>query len=160
MEENGGATWGVRLAGRALSTRWLVRAPIWLYRARLGVLFGSRLLMLEHIGRISGEPRYVVLEVVDRSDGGYTVAAGFGERTQWLRNLDAHPHAHVSIGSRTRVPVVAQRLTPTEAAEAIRRYAARHPRAWTRLAPVFERTLGAPITESGTTLPLVRLAVK
>lgn len=77
-----------------------------------------------------------------------------------LRNLDAHPHAHVSIGSRTRVPVVAQRLTPTEAAEAIRRYAARHPRASARLAPVFERTLGAPITEAGTTLPLVRLAVK
>ncbi|HTM84573.1 MAG TPA: nitroreductase family deazaflavin-dependent oxidoreductase, partial [Mycobacterium sp.] len=39
-----------------------MRAPIWLYRARLGALLGSRLLMLEHRGRTSGARRYVVLE--------------------------------------------------------------------------------------------------
>ncbi|MGH3626024.1 MAG: hypothetical protein ACRDRL_01055, partial [Sciscionella sp.] len=49
-----------------LRVRWFVRAPIWLYRARLGFLFGTRLLMLEHIGRTTGERRYVVLEVVAR----------------------------------------------------------------------------------------------
>src|SRR4051794_19376116 len=76
------------IAARALRTRWLVRLPIWLYRARLGFLFGRRLLMLEHVGRTSGQPRYVVLEVVDHSPGEYTVCAGFGERTQWLRNLE------------------------------------------------------------------------
>lgn len=148
------------IAARLLRTRWLVRAPIWLYRVRLGFVFGSRLLMLEHIGRKSGEPRYVVLEVVDRSDGAFTVAAGFGERTQWLRNLEANPEAHVAVGSRVRVPVVASRLSPAEATEALRHYASRHPRAWAGLAPVFEQTLGAPINESGTTLPMVRLTVR
>ncbi|MGH7735078.1 MAG: nitroreductase family deazaflavin-dependent oxidoreductase, partial [Gemmatimonadales bacterium] len=37
------AAWAAGL----LRVRWLVRAPIGLYRARLGFLFGSRLLMLE-----------------------------------------------------------------------------------------------------------------
>lgn len=55
----------VRLATRALRNRRLMRAPIWLYRARLGFLFGSRMLLLEHTGRRSGARRYVVLEVID-----------------------------------------------------------------------------------------------
>jgi len=49
-----------------LQVRWFVRSPIWLYRARLGFVFGSRLLMLEHVGRTSGHRRYVVLEVIAR----------------------------------------------------------------------------------------------
>jgi hypothetical protein len=35
-----------RLGAAALRARWLVRAPIWLYRAHLGIVFGRRLLML------------------------------------------------------------------------------------------------------------------
>lgn len=148
-----------RLAGRLLRTRWLVRAPNWLYRAHLGFLFGTRLLMLEHQGRRSGQARYVTLEVVERTDDAYIVAAGFGERAQWLRNLDAHPRAHISIGTRVRVSVTATRLTPAEAAEALGQYAANHPGSWAKLKPVFEQTLGAPINESGTSLPMVRLAL-
>jgi hypothetical protein len=53
------------LGAKGLQTRWLVRSPIWAYRAGLGLVFGSRLLMLEHRGRVSGLSRYVVLEVVD-----------------------------------------------------------------------------------------------
>jgi deazaflavin-dependent oxidoreductase (nitroreductase family) len=148
-----------RLAAKVLRTRWVVRAPITLYRAGLGFLFGHRLLMLEHLGRKSGLPRYVVLEVVDRDAGSYTIAAGFGERSEWLRNLDAHPEAYLSVGTSRRVPVVARRLTADEAAEALQNYAAIHPRAWAGLAPVFEQTLGEPIKESGTTLPMVRLTL-
>ena len=67
------AAWGARLLG----VRRLVRAPIFLYRARLGFLLGSRLLMLEHIGRKSGARRYALLEVVDHSrPGTYLVASG------------------------------------------------------------------------------------
>lgn len=159
VTEDGKPSGTARLAAKLLSTRWFVRAPIWLYRAGLGFLFGNRLLMLEHIGRRSGLTRYVVLEVVDRTDDAYTVAAGFGERAEWLRNLDAHPQAHISVGTRRRVPVVAHRMTADEAADALRHYAAKHPRAWDKLAPVFEQTLGEPIRESGTTLPLVRLSI-
>jgi hypothetical protein len=59
----------------------LVRAPVGLYRARLGFLLGSRLLMLEHTGRKSGARRYVVLEVVGHPrPRTYVVASGFGGR--------------------------------------------------------------------------------
>jgi hypothetical protein len=58
------------LAARLLRVRWIVRAPVWLYRARLGFVFGSRLLMLEHTGRKTGIRRYVVLEAVDHPDPG------------------------------------------------------------------------------------------
>ncbi len=44
-------------AARLLRVRWFVRAPIWLYRARLGFLFGPWLLMLEHTGRKTGARR-------------------------------------------------------------------------------------------------------
>lgn len=66
---------------RLLRSRTLTRAPIWIYRAGLGFVFGSRLLMLEHTGRKSGLPRQVVLEVVDHpAPDTYVVPSGFGER--------------------------------------------------------------------------------
>jgi hypothetical protein len=46
------ASWAAGL----LRTRWIVRAPVGLYRARLGFLLGPRMLMLEHTGRKSGAP--------------------------------------------------------------------------------------------------------
>ena len=46
-----------RALAALLRVRWLVRAPVWLYRARLGILVGDRLLMLEHLGRRSGRRR-------------------------------------------------------------------------------------------------------
>jgi hypothetical protein len=49
---------GTRLRAKALHTRWVVRTPIGLYRAGLGFVFGSRLLMLEHRGRSSGARRF------------------------------------------------------------------------------------------------------
>lgn len=71
--------------------RILARAPIPLYRAGFGFLLGRRLTMLEHRGRISGLPRYVVLEVLERDDDGLVVVSGYGDRAQWYRNVLAHP---------------------------------------------------------------------
>jgi deazaflavin-dependent oxidoreductase (nitroreductase family) len=86
------------LADRLLRVRWIVRAPVWLYRARLGFVFGSRLLMLEHTGRKTGIRRYAVLETVGHPDPGtYIVAAGFGSRAQWLRNARRHPRAWAAL---------------------------------------------------------------
>lgn len=83
-----------------LRTKWLVRAPIALFRAGMGFLFGGRMLLLEHIGRTSGEARYVVLEVLTRpSRGEVVIASGFGRKSQWLQNIQANPDCHVSIGA-------------------------------------------------------------
>jgi len=149
------------LAGRLLRNRRFVRAPIALYRAHLGFLFGHRLLMLEHRGRVSGLPRFVVLEVVDRpARDEYVVAAGFGMRAQWLRNVLHDPHVRVTTGWHGPRPALAELLEVDEVAYVLQRYAARHPRAWARLRPVFEETLDAPITTDGTTLPMVRLFLR
>ena len=46
--------------------RRLARAPIWLYRARLGWCLGPRFVLVEHTGRASGKTRQTVLEVIAR----------------------------------------------------------------------------------------------
>lgn len=152
----------VARAGAALlQVRWFVRAPIWLYRARLGGVFGSRLLMIEHTGRTSGRRRYVVLEIIDRpSPGCYVVVAGFGRRAQWFRNVEAHPQVRISLGSRAPAAAVARRLDPEAAAASLGRYADAHPRAWTKLRPVLEETLGTRIDERGTELPMIALDLR
>ena len=143
-------------AAELLRVRWLARAPIGLYWARLGFLLGPRLLMLEHLGRKSGTRRYVVLEVVARPrPGTYVVASGFGARAQWFRNVRANPHVRIYAGAHRPAPATARLLTHEETAAALAAYAAAHPRAWAALKPVFETTLGARISDQETSLPMI-----
>lgn len=149
-----------RAGAALLRLRWFVRAPIWLYRARLGILFGSRLLMLEHIGRTSGRRRYVVLELVDHpAPGSYVVVSGFGTRAHWFRNILADPQVRVWLTSRKPAPAIAHRLDAAAAAASLGRYATAHPRSWAKLRPVLEDTLGTHIDEHGTELPMIALTL-
>ncbi|MCV7313706.1 nitroreductase family deazaflavin-dependent oxidoreductase [Mycobacterium paraffinicum] len=135
-----------------------MRAPIWIYKARAGALFGSRLLMLEHVGRKSGAARYVVLEVVGHSSPDtYVVASGFGRKAQWFRNIQANPRVRVYAGSHAPRRATARILDQQEADRALAAYVSRHRQAWEQMRPVLEETLGVPITETGTPLPLVEL---
>lgn len=146
--------WPDRLAVRALRTRWLVRAPLLLYRAGLGVLLGERFLMLEHVGRSSGLVRRVVLEVVDRpAPGVYVVVSGLGPGSQWYRNVRAEPRVRVSCGRRRGVPARAVLLDEAGAERALAGYRAAHPRAYDRLGRVLEAAQGVPLRS----LPAVRL---
>lgn len=143
---------------RILRSRPLVRTPIWIYKARAGAILGSRLLMLEHIGRKSGARRYVVLEVVGHpTPETYAVASGFGDKAQWFRNVAANPLVRVYTGSRAPVPATARILPQPEADRALQAYTGGRPRVWERFKPVLERTLGSPITETETPLPIVEL---
>jgi deazaflavin-dependent oxidoreductase (nitroreductase family) len=149
------------LGARLLSNRRLVRAPIWLYRARAGALFGSRMLMLEHLGRTSGMPRYVVLEVVGRpSAETYVVASGFGTKAQWFRNICANPNVRVWIGSRPPATAVAHVLDQQAADQALDAYRTRHPKYWEQFRHVVEETLGQPIGETDIPLPMVELRLQ
>jgi deazaflavin-dependent oxidoreductase (nitroreductase family) len=134
------------LAGGILRTRVLVRAPVWLYRWRFGFLFGSRMLLLEHRGRHSGKARHVVLEVVDhpRPDT-YVIVSGFGEASQWYRNLLADPHVRVSVGRRHGAAGVARLLAADDTEAILARYAREHPRAWNQLRRVLEEGLHADV---------------
>jgi deazaflavin-dependent oxidoreductase (nitroreductase family) len=145
------------LGARVLKTRWLVRAPIHCYRAGLGFLFGTRLLMLEHIGRSSGARRYVVLEVVERpSPDRYVIVSGFGRGAQWYRNVCVHPEVRVSCGLRRNVPATAIPLSDDESAAALARYAEAHPRAWRNLRSTIESAVDHPVDS----LPMVALQAR
>lgn len=127
----------MNLASRLLRTRALVRAPIWLFRARLGFLLGGRMLLMQHRGRVSGEARSVVLEVTDRpAPDRIVVVSGMGTRAQWYRNVLVEPRVLVSVGARRGVRALAHVLPPDEAARTLDAYARDHPRAWTTLGPV------------------------
>ena len=45
-------------------SRLMFRLPIYLYKVGLGGLLGGRFLLLNHVGRKSGQPRQAVVEVV------------------------------------------------------------------------------------------------
>jgi len=117
--------------------RWLARLPVALYRSGLGRLLGARFLRLKHTGRVSGLPRYTVLEVldVDRAHQTYFVASGWGERSDWVKNITADPAVEIQTGGR-RMPARARRLTPEQAAEKMLHYGQQHPGALQSLARV------------------------
>ena len=117
--------------------RRAVRAPIWLYRAHLGRLLGHQMLLLTHRGRKTGLPRQTVLEVLhyDRASGTHVVAAGWGEQSDWFRNVLQTPAVEVAAGGH-EAAAQAIRLSPAAAERELRYYTRRHPlraRAFSRL---------------------------
>jgi deazaflavin-dependent oxidoreductase (nitroreductase family) len=140
-------------------TRLVFRIPIHLYRLRLGWLFGSRLLLLNHIGRISGKPRQTVLEVAERDSDSYVVASGWGPNAAWYRNILHTPDVTIQVGTRT-IPVTAIPLDKDDGGDVFVRYASRHRAAARYMLP---RVLGYSVDGSdadfravGQHLPFVR----
>jgi deazaflavin-dependent oxidoreductase (nitroreductase family) len=109
-------------------SRLVWRLPIQLYRARLGWLLGSRFLLLRHVGRVSGRPRTAVIEVVHHEPGSWTAASGFGKKSDWYRNVLAHPEVSIRTAGQDHA-VRAVALDPDECAVLMTRYARAHPRA-------------------------------
>ena len=109
--------------------RIFYRLPIALYGLGLGRLLGGRFLLLEHRGRRSGRTRRTVLEVLrsDPASGTWYVASGWGERTDWYRNLRHDPRAAIRVGSR-RLRVEARLLSREEGECEVLRYGRDHPR--------------------------------
>jgi len=81
---------------------WLLRAPVSLYRWRLGWVLGKRFLLLSHVGRRTGVRHQAVLEVMEyREDGPEAVVmSGFGRGSAWLRNIEARDGEEVDVGRR------------------------------------------------------------
>ncbi|MEZ4679799.1 MAG: nitroreductase family deazaflavin-dependent oxidoreductase [Caldilineaceae bacterium] len=80
-------------------SRFLFRLPIQLYRLHLGWLLGRRFVLINHIGRKSGQVRQVVVEVVrhDQTTDSYIVCSGFGRQAQWYQNLLATPAVTIQV---------------------------------------------------------------
>lgn len=120
------------------------------------MLFGSRILLLEHVGRKSGARRHAVLEVIDHPlPDTYVVASGFGRKAQWFRNIQANPRVRVSAAGQGPRPATARILDQQEADRTLATYRTRHPKAWERMRPALKETPGAAITDADTPLPMV-----
>lgn len=118
--------------------RWLLRAPVYLYRWRCGWLVGHRFLLLIHIGRRTGLHHETVLEVVEYRKERHeaVVISGFGPTADWLRNIAAAPTPEVVLGSR-RFTATYRILGADEAVRVIERYERRH---WL-IAPIIRAVL-------------------
>lgn len=147
----------------ATAARALARAPIRLYDAGFGWLLGERVLMLQHTGRSSGQPRFAVLEVVRRLPGGrYVIAAGLGETADWYRNVRHDPRVRVWVGRRQGVAGTARLLDHAEARGHLEAYRVDRPMTWRFLKPVISRVIGRPgqtDEELFTAVPLVELSL-
>lgn len=110
--------------------RWVARLPIVFYRLGLGGLLDERLILLNHIGRKTGAIHQAVVRVVshDADSDTYYIASAWGFKSQWPRNLLAHPEIVVQIGGRKLI-VDAQPLTPEQGAHVLFDYRQRHPEA-------------------------------
>ncbi len=114
--------------------KWFLQMPKWIFRAHLGFVFGSRFLLLEHVGRKSGKIYQTPLEVASRDldHDEYIVTSGTGVRADWYLNIRANPAVAIWLGSH-RYPV-AQRFLPTaEAVERMNVYEREHPKAAAKL---------------------------
>lgn len=141
--------------------RLLFRLPIHLYRMGLGWVFGRRLVLVNHVGRVTGRRRQVVLEVVahDPNDGSYVVASGWGPAAAWYRNVLRMQDVTIQVGRRT-IPVTGVPLPADDGAEIFARYASRHRTAAKQLLP---RLMGfavdgseADFRAAGQHIPFVR----
>jgi deazaflavin-dependent oxidoreductase (nitroreductase family) len=77
--------------------RLFLRVPPFLYRIGLGGALGDRLLVLTTTGRRTGRPRTVGLNYARDGRTLYLIS-GYG-RTDWFRNVLAHPRVRVQVGT-------------------------------------------------------------
>jgi deazaflavin-dependent oxidoreductase (nitroreductase family) len=108
--------------------RLVWRAPVWLYRLRLGWILGNRFIAVNHIGRKTGLPRQAVVEAVkyDRKSRTYYAASGYGPKSDWYQNVLAHPDVTIEARGKT-IPVRAAPLPPEECGQLLVDYSHRYP---------------------------------
>ncbi|MFP6663504.1 MAG: nitroreductase family deazaflavin-dependent oxidoreductase [Deltaproteobacteria bacterium] len=117
--------------------RFFFRLPLRLYQFGLGHLLGGRFVLLRHTGRKSGLARQAVLEVIRHDEASHSVlvASGFGDASDWLRNIRKTPDVAIEYrGDET--PRVARILGRKEAQGEIVGYGRRNPRAAAAVARV------------------------
>lgn len=116
--------------------------------------------MLEHTGRKTGKLRRVVIEVVVDDPDAVYVAAAWGEKSQWYRNIRANPSVVFYHGSHKYVGRAAA-VTVSHAKHLMKRYAAAHPKALGKLAAfMLDDPADTPETQAGQiaeNVPFVRL---
>ena len=107
--------------------KYILKAPQWLFRLKLGFLMGDRFVMITHVGRKSGKSYRTPLEVVvhDTESEEYFVCSGTGPNADWYRNISASPASEIQVRNTTWVPEQ-RMLEPAEAAARFAEYEQAH----------------------------------
>jgi deazaflavin-dependent oxidoreductase (nitroreductase family) len=111
--------------------RWLFRTPLLL--RRVGIrgferLLGIEWIVLTTVGRKSGRPHVVMLDVVGYhpASQAYYVQPADGRRADWVRNVAANPLVAAEVGGRHFSARVAD-VTGPEGAEVVLHFIRTHP---------------------------------
>lgn len=113
------------------------------------------MLLLRHTGRVTGEGRETVLEVIDRIDGDPVVCSGFGPRSDWLLNVAHNPDVSV-VWSTMEFPAQARRLDLEEATAVFERYKVKHRAAAKTIGSALGLSLD-DVSEAARSLPVLVL---
>lgn len=104
--------------------------------------------------------RRAVLEAVAASDEAIYLAAAWGEKAQWLRNIRSNPKVTVHWGSHV-FPTVASEVSAERARAVLDGYAAEHPKALHALAGFMledpSDDLGEIVDRMAADIPIVEL---
>jgi deazaflavin-dependent oxidoreductase (nitroreductase family) len=125
---------------------------------------GGRFIYLVHIGRKSGLKREAVIEVVEYNEmeDVYFLASGWGEGSDWYRNVLKTPEVEAQVGGR-RFRGHAEKIDVEAAAELFSRYGMRHPRTLQSLARVMGYRIEANDMEYralGREIPVIAIHVE
>ena len=139
------------------------RLPIYLYRIGLGWLLGNRFLLLCHTGRISGEKRFAVVEIIHSrpNTDSYFVVSGFGTRSDWYQNIIQNTSVEIQVGIK-RLSAEAQQLSAPEAGEILLTYAQNNPRSLKALSNIMGYEIEFShegILEFGKQIPVIQFTV-
>ena len=104
------------------------RLPLKAYQHHAGPAMGRTFVMFTHMGRKTGQPHQTVAMVLydNKTTGEAVICAAWGPRTDWYRNVQAHPAVKVQMGGDTFTPQ--QRfLTEQEAFDVATHFRCEHP---------------------------------
>ena len=91
-------------------------------------LFGLEWMLLTTIGRKSGKERYTMVDVLlyDRETDTYFIEVGFGKRSDWYRNIKAHPIFNAQV-RRRKFKAMAEELPPDKTGDIMVNFVRRRP---------------------------------
>lgn len=72
--------------------RFFYKMPIWAFRTGWQPIIGRLFVLMAHTGRKTGQTRYTPLEYRIAPNGRLYVISGYGDKSQWYKNIMADPY--------------------------------------------------------------------
>lgn len=85
--------------------KFFFKVPVWLHKMGFGGwerLVGAQWMLITTIGRKTGKPREVMVDVMDydKATDTYYIEAAYGARADWYKNMQSNPIFEAQVGRR------------------------------------------------------------